>query len=113
MLSTATSAIIARPRRYRTLNSANYCDRVEELFQKNHLGFADERQMEGFAYETFGPEMDYIRELYKTAPERIVTVISGASGAWWVSNGFHYVDRNFYLVAKEGVALPDFKDFRY
>jgi hypothetical protein len=35
------------------------------------------------------------------------------SGAWYICRGWHYVNRIGYLVAKPGVKLPEFADFRY
>jgi hypothetical protein len=97
--------------RYRTLNSSNFWHRLADLFVRNEIA---DRGINGFMFETFGPEMDLVREIYAIAPKRIVTIIEGDTGrSWWVCNGFHYVNRIGYLLLKENApAPPEFKDFR-
>lgn len=98
-------------KRYRTLNARNFWDRLHELFLPNHLD--PNATVEGHLFETFGPEREFVIKVWNTEPQRIVTIIHGDSGAWWVSSGFHFVNRVGYLVLKPGITLPEFKDFRY
>ena len=72
------NAVATAPvRRFRTLNGQNFLDRLPELFQQNHIVPPASRQMDGHAYETFDAEDLFVRELTKTSPRRVATVIEG------------------------------------
>ena len=104
--------MVTKPaRRFRTLNSRNFHARVDELFAKNHL--EANSPIDGFMFETFGAEVDFVREVLAKEPNRICTIVTVDSGAWYICRGWHYVNRIGYLVAKPGVKLPEFADFRY
>lgn len=106
-----TSPASPSPRRFRTLNTKNFHLRQSELFQPNHIDAC--RPMDGYMYETFAAEDAYVREIAQKFPDRVATIVSVDSGAWYICRGWHYVNRIGYLIAKEGVSLPEFTDFRY
>lgn len=96
-----------KTRRYRTLNVRNFWDRLDELFVKNP---GADCGANGYAFDDVA-EVLRVREV---SPERILTVVDGDSGrSWWVCPGYHYVNRVFHLILKEGVSVPDFTPFRF
>jgi hypothetical protein len=56
---------------------------------------------EGFAFETYGPELEYVREMQKTHPERVWTVVEGDVSTW-LTSGYHHVNRVFYVLTHVG-----------
>lgn len=49
----------------------------------------------GCLYETFGPELDYVRT---QSPNTVWTVVDGDDGQLVIVSGFHFVNRIGYLV---------------
>lgn len=48
----------------------------------------------GFGLETFGGDLEIIRQL---DPQHVWTVVDGESGSQWIIPGFHFVNRVCYL----------------
>lgn len=63
---------------------------------KNHLD--KNAGMNGFMFETFGAELAHVQAVLKDTPEKVWTVVEGDSGKWYISQGFHRVNRVGYLV---------------
>ena len=60
---------------------------------KNHL--KKQAPFEGLMFETFGEELDFIKE---TPPDCVWTVVEGDTGKWYIIEGYHHVNRIGYLV---------------
>lgn len=72
-------------------------DNFDEVFspQKNHID--DNASFNEQMYETFGAELDFVRE---QDPRNVWTIIE-AEGNMYYSAGVHYVNRIGYLVCEE------------
>lgn len=69
--------------------------------QNNHL-----RQTEAFdgcLFETYGPELSYVRSVAQADPARVWTIVESDSGKWYISHGLHLVNRVGYLVTERPV----------
>lgn len=73
---------------------------------KNH--FNPMANYEGFAFETYGPEYEFVREMVKTNPDRVWTVVDGGESCW-LTNGWHYVNRQFYVITE--LPCPEGEEF--
>ena len=101
----ATTTIPA-PRR---LNARSFWEVLPDLFEKN--GLSRHANVDGHMFETYGEELDYVLSIKDSAPNRVVTIVEGGRGHWYVAHGYHYVNRVGYLIAN--APLPEFPDFRY
>lgn len=63
--------------------------------QKNHLD--SNASEDGYMYETFGAEMDFVRS---KDCHYVFTIVEGDSGAWYACSGFHRVNRIGYFVVE-------------
>lgn len=62
--------------------------------EENHI-VAEDREYDGRMFETFGPEVEYV----KTVPDsRIWTIIQADDGGLYITNGYHFVNRIGYFV---------------
>lgn len=52
---------------------------------------------DGCMFETYGEEFLYVLEILKTEPRRIWTILE-AEGEFFISSGFHHVNRFGYLI---------------
>jgi hypothetical protein len=111
-MNTATEAYAAT-RRILTLNSDNFLECLDELFERNWISDPAPHSMEGFAFKPHGSDEEYVRAITNKSPRRVATVVEGRDGGWIIRAGFHFVSRLFYIVTKEGVVLSAFADFRY
>jgi hypothetical protein len=66
--------------------------------RKNHLD--SNASFDGQMYETYGPEIAYVKKILKKQPRRIWTVLEVDDGETVVSSGWHYVNRMGYIVTK-------------
>ncbi len=76
------------------------------IFQKNHILGGENAPFDGLMYETFGAEVDYVREIAQKYPNRIATVLD-CNGGTYLGRGYSHVDRIGYLVATAD--LPEFE----
>lgn len=71
----------------------------------------------GKCYETYGEELDYVMEMAKQ--DRVLTIIEGDEVAinndgeedsvWYITSGFHYVNRIGYLITKQPINGEEFE----
>ncbi len=74
-------------------------DNFDEVFkpQQNHLD--DNASFNGWMYETYGEEVDYVFNLAKTT-KRVWTIIEGDDDTMYYATGFHLVNRLGYIVCE-------------
>lgn len=75
------------------------------IFQKNHILGDDNAPFDGLMYETFGDEVNYVREIAQKHPNRVATILD-CDGGTYLGRGYHHVNRIGYLVATAD--LPEF-----
>jgi len=51
-------------------------------------------------FETYGEELEFVRSIHFTEPNRVWTLIEGDSGDLWITNGYHFVNRLNYFITK-------------
>jgi len=104
----ASTVPAPRTRRFRVLNRNNFDARVDAgLFAHNHI--FPNASFDGLMFETYGPEVEHVREVAKQHPNRVMTLLDG-SRSMMLSHGYHFVNRIGYMVATEDV--PFFHDFK-
>lgn len=59
------------------------------------LGFG-----QGSMFETFGEEVEYVREFFKENPKKVWTIID-AEGELYLIAGLHFVNRMGYILSNE------------
>jgi hypothetical protein len=69
---------------------------------KNHI--EESNTYEGYAFETYGEELDFIRE---QEPEKIWTLIENGTDMSCVAYGMRWVDREFYFTSSIPVQEED------
>lgn len=74
-------------------------DAFEERYKpiQNHI--TNREEFNGWMFETYGADDDYIRTLAKTEPNRIWTIID-CDDDLIIVNGWHYVNRFAYVVTE-------------
>ena len=74
-------------------------DNFDEVFkpQQNHLD--DNASFNGWMYETYGEELDYVFNLAKTT-KKVWTIIEGDNDTMYYVTGFHYVNRLGFIVCE-------------
>lgn len=82
---------------------------IERAKQPPSVGDADICGFNGQMYETFGEELDYVREMAKQ--DRVMTIIEGdeeelnddgeLTSVWYISSGMHHINRIGYLVTEQ------------
>ena len=50
-------------------------------------------------FETYGEELEYVRSILKTEPNKVWTLIEGDQGLW-ITNGYHFVNRLNYFITE-------------
>ena len=65
---------------------------------KNVLG--DHGSYDGYMFETFGHELDYVLQINQNNPKKVWTLIEGDEGEY-IASGFHLVNRMGYFVTVE------------
>ena len=50
-------------------------------------------------FETYGEELEYVRSILATEPNRVWTLIEGDIGLW-ITNGYHFVNRLNYFITE-------------
>jgi len=93
----------------RTLTEDEFDEHCKPM--QNHLD--PNASFTGTLFETFGPELDYVRSV---DPRRVATLIDGDEGGSFIVSGFHHVNRVGYFVLQAPVddefevALEDFSE---
>jgi hypothetical protein len=65
---------------------------------KNHL--VGSPNADGFGFETFGVELEFVREVHDRNPRCVWTCVEG-DGTSWIIPGLHFVNRLFYFVTNK------------
>ena len=68
---------------------------------KNHLD--KNAGYDGYMFETFGKELEYVLATHQHSPQNIWTLVEGENNDMWLSPGYHFVDRLAYIITKEPV----------
>lgn len=66
--------------------------------QQNHID--DNASFNGWMFETYGEEIEYVFNLAKTT-NRVWTIIEGDDDTLFYSSGFHYVNRLGFIVTEK------------
>lgn len=74
----------------------------EEFYEKfkpqtNH--FEEDAPWDGCMYETYGEEHEYVREVLKSKPHNVWTVLD-VDGYLVLGDGYHYVNRMGYIITE-------------
>lgn len=92
----ATAKVLSAKMRFTTF---------EKKFEPE-LNYLDKNApLNGHGFETFGRELEYVQSVYAIAPGRVWTGVD-CDGKWYISNGWHHVNRVVYLVTKEPCDRP-------
>jgi hypothetical protein len=67
---------------------------------------------EGYKFETYGEELDYVLKIAYTEPARIWTLVDGDDGNLYVTSGYHLVNRISYFVTKYPCEL-EYEEYPY
>lgn len=71
--------------------------------QQNHITKREE--FNGWLFETYGDDLEYIKTVAKESPERVWTIVG--PDVLSVINGFHYVNRFGYIITELPADLMD------
>ena len=61
---------------------------------ENHIDKGNDK------FETYGEELEFVRSIHATEPNRVWTLIEGDSGNLWITNGYHFVNRLNYFITE-------------
>lgn len=56
--------------------------------------------VDGCLFESFGAEFAHVKSVLESEPDRVWTLVESDSGKWYVSQGFHRVNRVGYLISE-------------
>ena len=89
-------------------------ERWEETFKpiKNHLTDNTDPDHDG-RFETFGRELEYVLSVANSEPNRVWTLVEGDSGKWYISQGYHLVNRVGYYITEKPFEPTNPKHARY
>lgn len=68
------------------------------------LGFG-----QGSMFETFGEELEYVREFQKENPNKVWTIVD-SEGELYLIAGLHFVNRMGYILSNEDWAEEDLQE---
>lgn len=57
--------------------------------------------------ETFGSDLEQVLEINKKSPMKVWTAIDGDDGEVYLTQGFHWVNRVYYLITNESAENVD------
>lgn len=80
------------------LVNPSYEDWVGKYHPEKNSIVAEERGYEGTMFETYGPELTYVKNIAHAAPNRVWTLVSGDNGGLYITSGWHFVNRLGYFV---------------
>jgi hypothetical protein len=72
--------------------------------QLNHID--PNANFNGWGYETFGKELEYVQSIVETAPNRVWTILD-CDGAAIIGDGYHHVNRMAYVITEIPFADED------
>lgn len=80
--------------------------------KKNDTSIKDEDicSFNGRMYETYGPELDFVREM--SNENRVLTIIESEDDfgpVWYIISGMHHVNRIGYLITEKPIIGDDFE----
>ena len=64
-------------------------------------------------FETYGEELEFVRTINSTEPNRVWTLIEGDSGNLWIVNGYHFVNRLNYFITKNPYENEEYVEIPY
>jgi hypothetical protein len=64
-------------------------------------------------FETYGEELEFVRTINSTEPNRVWTLIEGDSGNLWIVNGYHFVNRLNYFITKNPYEKEEYVEIPY
>ena len=76
-------------------------DQFHEQFTFEENLLDPNASFDGYMFETFGDELDYVMQIQNDTPNRIWTIIEGESGELFYMTGFHLVNRMGFLISNE------------
>lgn len=68
---------------------------------KNHLD--KNAGYDGYMFETFGKELEFVLKTQMHSPQQIWTIIDGENNDMWIIPGYHYVNRLGFIITKEPI----------
>jgi hypothetical protein len=74
---------------------------------QNHLDKGNDK------FETYGEELEFVRTINSTEPDRVWTLIEGDSGNLWITNGYRFVNRLNYFITKHPYEGKDYIEVPY
>ena len=84
----------------------NYDEFTDQyLPQQNHL--EDNASFNGWMYETYGPEVEYVLSVAQYDPKLVATIVEGDDGELYLIDGMRFVNRLGYMILTKPV------DFKY
>ncbi len=79
-------------------------EEFEEIYkpQQNHIVGGENAPFNGWMFETYGPELEYILSLANNpdTAKRVWTILEGEGNSLCYSTGYHLVNRLGYLVTE-------------
>lgn len=67
---------------------------------------------EGYKFETYGEELDYVLKIAYTEPKRIWTLVEGDDGNLYITSGYHLVNRLNYFITHNPCEL-EYEEYPY
>lgn len=88
-------------------------ERWEEIFQPltNHLD--PNANANGLLFETYGKEVEHVVNVANTEPNKVWTMVEGDNGKWYISQGYHLVNRVGYFITQKAYDPTDPKHARF
>ena len=86
---------MTRKIKYLVIDEDAFFDRFEPIH--NHID--DGHGFDGQMFETYGPELEFVRQMAASQPERVWTVVD-CDGVMSIESGYHYVNRFGYLITR-------------
>jgi hypothetical protein len=72
-----------------------------ERFEPKKNQFVADAPYDECMFETYGDELIYIQGIWKKRPHYVWTIISADDGAAWIVPGYHFVNREGYLITQQ------------
>jgi len=88
-----------------------YKPETNKVLRKEHdsnIADGDVAPICGFMYETYGEELEVVREALKKNPKTVWTVLDGDDGELFISSGMQFVNRFGYIITETPCELGKF-----
>lgn len=89
----------------KTITEDQFFEQYKPVLNRHYLN-EDSTAFNGCMYETYGSELDYVREVAQVNEAFVWTVIDGDNGLS-ITSGYHHVNRFGYIITE----LPADDDF--